>query len=744
MSVASGAVIPLKGVRLDARIRNLFCDVTVEQSYENNERQPIEAVYTFPLPLDAVLLDVEVTLGDKKLRGEVVPKSEAERRYEGAIAQGNAAIRLELVEPGIYAMNLGNLLPGEAASIRFRYGQLLRWNGNSVRFQVPTTLAPRYGEPQMAPHHVPPVSILAENQFTLSIAVSGVLASAAIDCPTHRLTTRQRNGAVEMGLTAGKSFMDRDVVLNFELGAGTRSCAVVVSHGEGQVALLSWRPSFPRTGSIAPRAVKIVVDCSGSMAGDSIAQAGLALAGIIESLRPQDCFEIIRFGSSHQMLFGALTPANERSRNGALALARELKADLGGTEIGAALKAAYKIKGGGAEARPDVLLITDGEINDTVPVLKAARDSGHRIFTVGVGASVAEPFVLQLAADTGGACELVTPNEDMAGRIIRHFQRMHASRASNVRIHWPATAKHEIPSQFPAVFDGDTLHAFAWLPTKAVGDVRVQLTLEDGSVLNESISCGAIDAGEPVAIPGHPIARMAAAAWIAEAPKDAQQIALDHQLLTATTDFIVVYERAQSEKANGLPALRSVAHMLAAGWGGVGSVLLSPAPMMDREMTFAGDSQWRSWSVDASSFEPAALMEVRMPNETPLTREAWTNRLNRIESRISFDSATGCLYQCDFDLVNYALITTDLRELLLSLIQEGNDEYQIILALLVVLARLPVGDQFSREAKRMIEKAADGLTLGERTLAAIEQAVNQAGGSVSQQSEAVGGVNAAG
>ena len=61
------------------------------------------------------------------------------------MVEGDAAIRLELLEPGLYAMNLGNLLPGEGATIKFRYGQLLRWNGDAVRFHIPTTIAPRYG-----------------------------------------------------------------------------------------------------------------------------------------------------------------------------------------------------------------------------------------------------------------------------------------------------------------------------------------------------------------------------------------------------------------------------------------------------------------------------------------------------------------------------------------------------------------------------------------------------------------------
>ena len=49
---------------------------------------------------------------------------------------------LELLEPGLYTMNVGNLLPGERAKITFSYAMLYRWSGDSVRFFLPTTVAP--------------------------------------------------------------------------------------------------------------------------------------------------------------------------------------------------------------------------------------------------------------------------------------------------------------------------------------------------------------------------------------------------------------------------------------------------------------------------------------------------------------------------------------------------------------------------------------------------------------------------
>lgn len=722
--------VPLRGLRLDARIRDLFCDVTLEQRYENAESKPIEAVYTFPLPLDAVLLDVQVTLGEKQLRGAIVPKVEAEEKYERAIVEGDAAIRLELLEPGLYAINLGNLLPGEFATIKFRYGQLLRWNGEAIRFHIPTTLAPRYGESQMPPHHAPPVDLLAENRVTLGVEISGLLAGAAIDCPTHGLTTRQRNGVVELKLASGESFMDRDIVLNFRAVEGAHSSAVSVPHGDGRVALLSWRPSFPAAEAVAPRACKIVVDCSGWMNGDSIAQARLALARIIDSLRPEDRFEILRFGSTTEFLFGALRLAKGVDRDLALQYASDMQADLGGTEIGKALHVAYRINGGDPEIRPDVLLITDGQVSETASVLEAARTSGHRLFTVGVGSSVAEAFVRRLAEESGGACELVSPNENMADRIFRHFQRMHAPRSKSMRIQWPAKPLREVPSRIDAVYDGDTIHAFAWLPGEAAGEVCLQLMLDDGRVVNEALHCEPIDVGQ-LFDSSHPVARMAAAAWIAEAPENVQQIALDYQLLTDRTDFLIVHQRSESEKANELPILRQVKHMIAAGWGGIGSVepLRSVAEsrisMQERLSLHANFDDLSN--VVYHELDDSGPADLEPPDQAP-----WEEMLRALERELTFDAATGRLKECGLMLLLRAQVPTDLEIKLRRLVGQGNDEYQVILAFFVALARLPEGPQFSREAKRMIEKAAGGMTFGREIQAEIMKAV-AAWGKVAQK-----------
>jgi Ca-activated chloride channel family protein len=90
-----GERVALCDVSVSALLQDLLAEVTVSQTYRNDERVNIEAVYTFPLPLDAVLLDLEVEIGGRQLKGVVVEKKAAEEKYEDAVAAGDAAVMLE-------------------------------------------------------------------------------------------------------------------------------------------------------------------------------------------------------------------------------------------------------------------------------------------------------------------------------------------------------------------------------------------------------------------------------------------------------------------------------------------------------------------------------------------------------------------------------------------------------------------------------------------------------------------------
>ena len=123
------------------------------------------------------------------------------------------------------------------------------------------------------------------------------------------------------------------------------------------VALASF---LPRLGAeaVPGMALKILVDCSGSMAGDSIAAAERALQAS-SPVGAGDRFCLSRFGSSVEHRSRGLWSLTEATRRAAQRWVAALEADLGGTEMEAALVSTCALAHGGA---CDLLLVTDGEI----------------------------------------------------------------------------------------------------------------------------------------------------------------------------------------------------------------------------------------------------------------------------------------------------------------------------------------------------------------------------------------------
>jgi Ca-activated chloride channel family protein len=235
----------------------------------------------------------------------------------------------------------------------------------------------------------------------------------------------------------------------------------------------------------------------------------------------------------------------------------------------------------------DVLLITDGDVWNIENILASARISGHRVYTIGVGSAPAESLLRELAKDTGGASEFVTPREDMRGAVDRILTCMRSAQEVRFAIKWNAIEDqhkdHDWASTLPPqLIDGETVHLYARLPAKTEKPpVLICKTL----VKEEEQE---VSSAKPLSITWDTegiVARLVAAAQIGELTegkadtKLAKSLAMKYQLVTQHTNLFLVHERAEENKADGLPKLQQVAQMQAAGFGGYGSVTRA-APVM--------------------------------------------------------------------------------------------------------------------------------------------------------------------
>ena len=696
----------LQATAISGRLQGLLGEITIAQTYQNAESVNIEAVFTFPVPVEAVLLGVDIRIDDRVLRGRVLPRRQAENAYEDAVSGGDSAILLQEAGRGLYTVSVGNLLPGQTAKLTYRYALLSVWNGDALRLQLPTTIAPRYGDPGQAglqPHQIPPVDLAAENRFSLELELGGSLRQATVESPSHRISVEVGADVLRVRLAGDRGLMDRDFILNIRGSAEARAAVgLYAPDRDGWIALASFQPELSAHADAGGRDCVLIADCSGSMTGDSIAQTREALLAILDRLHPQDRFNLIAFGSQPRAFFSGLHPADDRGLAQARVLAAQLDADLGGTEIGAALQLAYRQR----QNQPlDILLMTDGEAWNVEELVAEAQRSGCRVFTIGVGAAVAEGLVRGLAEATGGACEFVHPNEDMAGRIVRHFERIRAPRAE-AAMTWPVEPTRRLPEQIERVFSGDTLHLLAWMPTQPEGPAMLNLTLNDGRCLPQAVTLEPW----PVAETADTLPRLAAARRIAQlSAEDATALAVEYQLVTPHTHFLMVDVRAESEKATELPELRTVPHMLAAGWGGVGSVadlvVARPVMMEACEPMMAAAPPPAPIAAVLSRVESRVGVEIRKQRKLILreNRSEFSNRY------FSYWVETNAVRLADpkqplptLDELAQASLPDDLLARLRELVAQGETEEAVVAALLHAFLQHGPECQLPRNAGRNI------------------------------------------
>ncbi len=609
----------LRDVAAAARLDGTLFELTLRQTYRNTGTQLLEVVYTFPLLPRAVLLAFATELNGARLQGAVLPRRQAEQTYEGALADGDAPVMLEAHADGLHTANIGNLKPGDEIVVEVRMAQVAVLEQGRLRLAIPATIAPRYGNADafgLQPQQAPVTSLAAEYPLALTLHVAGALADAAVECPTHRVVSRRTDAGLEIAL-APEARLDRDVVLVVTPKSGG-DAVVTQAHdarsAEAPTVLLATLPipDAPLRESIA---LKLLVDCSGSMGGDSMESARRALKGLAARLTLADAVSLTRFGSTveHVSPLAHCSPAILKRFAQDIA---KTDANLGGTEMEAALAAVFGIAAVAPPIVPDlklrrtqapgngfsdVLMITDGEVWDVDAIIATARRAAQRVFVIGVGTSPAEGALRRLARATGGACEFATPGEALEAAAERMLARIRQLAWSDLRVDWGAEAawQGDLPL---CAFAGDTLDVFAGVRGAADAGAPVRLISRTADGVDIVLAAASVrTTAADDALP-----RVAAAGRLAALqPEAATTLAVAYQLMSPFTHCVLVHLRAEADKSTDEAQLHRVENMLAAGWGATGSVTRIDQPSAMR-MGLVGASAGMAPSVSA-----AAPMKMR-------------------------------------------------------------------------------------------------------------------------------------
>ncbi len=433
--VDGAEALPLKHTDVRATVTGLVAEVEVEQTYRNTRPEPIEAIYTFPLPENSGVRDMEIVIGERTIKSEIKTRADARRTYERARARGNTAALLEQERANIFTQSVANIAPNEDIRVLVRYVQDISYDAGQYEFVFPMVVGPRYTAGSTDAQRITP-SVAGEGMRTghdisVEVSVDAGMPVRDIEVPTHETQTRRDAGRTTVTLAERKSIPNRDFVLRYRAdGPELQSTLFIAEHGEERYfTLLVQPPTADVDALVGRRELIFVVDTSGSMLGIPLASCKSAMRRSLRLLRPQDTFNVITFAGGTGQAFDRPVPANAENTAFAEAFVGGLVAG-GGTEILNAVDAALQPAVGQGRHRY-VFFLTDGHVSIEDDVyartrtwVSALAESGQqaRVFALGTGSSPNRELLDKLTNAGQGAVVYASNREDPA-RAVDTFHR---------------------------------------------------------------------------------------------------------------------------------------------------------------------------------------------------------------------------------------------------------------------------------------------------------------------------------
>ena len=573
--------VPLKHTSVTGNIDGYIASVDVTQQFQNPYSSKIEAVYVFPLPENAAVNEFVMTVGERKIRGIIREREQAEKIYNEARSQGHVASLLTEERPNVFTQKVANIEPGKQIDINIRYFNTLRYDDGAYEFVFPMVVGPRYNPPATTDGigsvarggngvsgQNTEVQYLASNErsghdVSMSLNIKAGVNIENVRCVNHSVDIKESSESErQITLSPSDSIPNKDFVLRYKV-AGEQIKTAMMTHKDdhGQYfTMMLYPPAELKQVQRSPMEMVFVLDCSGSMNGRPLDQARAAVTHALQKLTPRDTFQIIDFSNTASQLGPApINATPENLRNG-LAYLASLNGR-GGTEMIEGLKAALDFPHDEGRYRV-VSFMTDGYIGNDADILHAvAQKTGDsRIFSFGVGQSPNRYLMDRMALLGRGAVAYLSLNDDPV-RIMEQFQDSISHPAmTDLSINWGSMNVTDVyPQIVPDLIVGRPV-VLTGRFTGELGTVTVNGRTGMQPV-SYSVALDARDANKEHKGIGAVWARLKIAdlmAQISRTPDQAEQIqqsvlrtALDYSLMSALTAFVAVDSMTKTEGAFG-------------------------------------------------------------------------------------------------------------------------------------------------------------------------------------------------
>ena len=412
--------LELTSVTVDVQIDERIARTRTDQIFTNHAEWEVEGIYEFTLPEGAIITDLVLWIGDKRIQGEVLEKEEARRTYDDIVGRRIDPALIEQVTPNQFRLSIFPFPAKGSRRVEFEYMQLLESRSGRLDYSFP--LAPETDQPLQMELFVLRAQVRSQHAF--EAMTSGLPRLTEIDRPDeHRANIffgdEQIKPREDFTLTIRQTDdRPKPSVLSF---------APRANDDLGYYAL--WLPPLPELtqGDPLPRSLTFVIDISSSMQQGKLQAVKGALAAAIDALDAADLFNIVVFTHRADSFAAAPVPADPANKRAATAFINQQDA-LGVSNfeagLGRAMQQAFP-----ANRVNHVIFLTDGlptlgeiELEPLSEMIGQWSAGQARLFTIGVGQDVDQGFLTGLAEEHRGEAYFLSDEGDIEAALQELFE----------------------------------------------------------------------------------------------------------------------------------------------------------------------------------------------------------------------------------------------------------------------------------------------------------------------------------
>ena len=471
-------VLQNKVQKVDVSLNELSANTKIEQVFYNPNNQRLEGFFFFPLPEGANISEFTMDINGKETKAELLDAAKAAQIYQRIVSSMRDPALLEFSNRKLMKVKIFPIEPRSELRISLSYAQTLNKENNTVHFKYP-----------LKNTHKDSNNI---ESFIFSAKLETTDPIKNIYCPTHKLEISEKgNNKATIGFEESDIEPASDIDIFYSLNQKDFGLSIInhaTSNNEG-FFLLNVSPGIQADKQALPKDVAFVLDASGSMSGEKMKQAKKALTFCVEHLNEEDRFQIIRFSTEANALYGSLSKANKSNLNEANEFIDDMEA-IGGTNIDEALQLALEHQP--TKDRPYIIVfITDGkptvgEIrqDQLINYVEKNNENNTRIFTFGIGNDINTLLLDKITELSNAHRTYITPEEDIEVKISNFYTKISSPVLTDLDLKFTGLNVSSInPKKLPDLFNGSSLTVIGRY-NKASNNTSAQLC---GNIKDEDV-----------------------------------------------------------------------------------------------------------------------------------------------------------------------------------------------------------------------------------------------------------------